>query len=241
MKNRLNKLRITSKSLILVILITLTGLIPLMSHAQLLRENPRATVQKFAAMLEIINYYYVDTANSAELTEDAIVAMLKELDPHSMYLSKEDVIKANEPLQGNFEGVGIQFQLFHDTILVVAAVPGGPSDKLGILAGDKIITINGEEATGKKISNNYVMERLRGPKNSKVTVGIKRKGRKDLIDYTIVRDKIPLNSVDASFMVSDTIGYIKLTRFARYFAYRSKTGTSGTSEKWDERSHTRPA
>lgn len=215
MKNRLNKLRITSKSLILVILITLTGLIPLMSHAQLLRENPRATVQKFAAMLEIINYYYVDTANSAELTEDAIVAMLKELDPHSMYLSKEDVIKANEPLQGNFEGVGIQFQLFHDTILVVAAVPGGPSDKLGILAGDKIITINGEEATGKKISNNYVMERLRGPKNSKVTVGIKRKGRKDLIDYTIVRDKIPLNSVDASFMVSDTIGYIKLTRFAR--------------------------
>jgi len=215
MKNRLNKLRITSKSLILVILIALTGLIPLMSHAQLLRENPRATVQKFAAMLEIINYYYVDTANSAELTEDAIVAMLKELDPHSMYLSKEDVIKANEPLQGNFEGVGIQFQLFHDTILVVAAVPGGPSDKLGILAGDKIITINGEEATGKKISNNYVMERLRGPKNSKVTVGIKRKGRKDLIDYTIVRDKIPLNSVDASFMVSDTIGYIKLTRFAR--------------------------
>ncbi|HAH59978.1 MAG TPA: peptidase S41, partial [Bacteroidales bacterium] len=215
MKTRSIKHRITNNTLIFVTLIVFTSLLPLMSHGQFLRENPRATVQKFAAMLEIINYYYVDTANSADLTEDAIVAMLKELDPHSMYLSKEDVKKANEPLQGNFEGVGIQFQLFHDTILVVAAVPGGPSDKLGILAGDKIITINGEDATGKKISNNYVMERLRGPKNSKVTVGIKRKGRKDIIDYTIVRDKIPLNSVDASFMVSDTIGYIKLTRFAR--------------------------
>lgn len=215
MKDRLNILRITSKSLIVVTLVVLTSLIPMTGNAQLLRENPRATVQKFAAMLEIINYYYVDTTNSAELTEDAIVAMLKELDPHSMYLSKEDVKKANEPLQGNFEGVGIQFQLFHDTILVVAAVPGGPSDKLGILAGDKIITIDGEDATGKKVSNNYVMERLRGPKNSKVTVGIKRKGRRDLIEYTIVRDKIPLNSVDASFMVGDTIGYIKLTRFAR--------------------------
>ncbi|MBV2246854.1 MAG: S41 family peptidase [Lentimicrobium sp.] len=215
MKTRSIKHRITNNTLIFVTLIVFTSLLPLMSHGQFLRENPRATVQKFAAMLEIINYYYVDTANSADLTEDAIVAMLKELDPHSMYLSKEDVKKANEPLQGNFEGVGIQFQLFHDTILVVAAVPGGPSDKLGILAGDKIITINGEDATGKKISNNYVMERLRGPKNSKVTVGIKRKGRKDIIDYTIVRDKIPLNSVDASFMVSDTLGYIKLTRFAR--------------------------
>ena len=215
MKTRSIKHRITNNTLIFVTLIVFTSLLPLMSHGQFLRENPRATVQKFAAMLEIINYYYVDTANSADLTEDAIVAMLKELDPHSMYLSKEDVKKANEPLQGNFEGVGIQFQLFHDTILVVAAVPGGPSDKLGILAGDKIITINSEDATGKKISNNYVMERLRGPKNSKVTVGIKRKGRKDIIDYTIVRDKIPLNSVDASFMVSDTIGYIKLTRFAR--------------------------
>ncbi|GAB1403666.1 S41 family peptidase [Lentimicrobium sp.] len=188
---------------------------PFRSNAQLVRENPRATIQKFAAMLEIINYYYVDSANSASLTEDAIVAMLKELDPHSMYLSKEDVLKANEPLQGNFEGVGIQFQLYHDTILVVAAVPGGPSDKLGILAGDKIITIDGEDATGKKVSNNYVMEKLRGPKNSKVTVGIQRKGRKGLIEYTIVRDKIPINSVDATYMVGDTIGYIKLTRFAR--------------------------
>lgn len=215
MKNRLNKLRNTSISLITLALIVMMELVPQVTKAQLLRDNPRSTVQKFAALLEIINYYYVDTTNGAALTEDAIIAMLKELDPHSMYLSKEDVKRANEPLQGNFEGVGIQFQIFHDTILVVAVVPGGPSEKLGILAGDKIITIDGEEATGKKINNTFVMEHLRGPKNSNVSVGIKRKNRKDLIDYIIVRDKIPINSVDASFMVGDTIGYVKLTRFAR--------------------------
>jgi len=179
------------------------------------RNDSRSTIQKFSSLLQIINYYYVDTANATQLTESAIEALLKELDPHSVYLSKEEVKKANEPLQGNFDGVGIQFQLFHDTILVVAAVPGGPSDKLGILAGDKIITINGEDAFGKKVTNTYVMERLRGPKGTRVTVGIKRKGRKELIDYTITRDKIPLNSVDATFMIQEDIGYIKLTRFAR--------------------------
>jgi carboxyl-terminal processing protease len=179
------------------------------------RNDPRATVQKFSSMLQLINYYYVDSSDAVRLTESAITGMLKELDPHSVYLSKEEVKKANEPLQGNFEGVGIQFQLFHDTILVIAAVPGGPSDKLGIMAGDKIITIDGEEAFGKKVTNNFVMERLRGPKGTKVNVGLLRKGRSGLIDYTIVRDKIPLNSVDATFMLDNETGYIKLTRFAR--------------------------
>jgi len=179
------------------------------------RTDSKATVQKFASLLQMINYYYVDSTNQAELTEQAIVAMLKELDPHSVYISKDEVQKANEPLQGNFEGVGIQFQLYKDTILVVAAVPGGPSDKLGITAGDKIITINGEEAFGSKVTNSYVMERLRGQKGTKVKIEILRKGRKGLIDYTIVRDKIPLNSIDATYMLSEDIGYIKLTRFAR--------------------------
>lgn len=179
------------------------------------RSDSRSTVQKFASMLQLINYYYVDSTDQADLTEQAIVAMLKELDPHSVYISKEEVKKANEPLVGNFEGVGIQFQLFSDTILVVAAVPGGPSDKLGIMAGDKIITINGEVAYGSKINNSFVMERLRGAKGTKVKIEILRKSHKGLIEYTIVRDKIPLNSIDATFMLSDDIGYIKLTRFAR--------------------------
>lgn len=179
------------------------------------RNDSRATVQKFAALLQMIDYFYVDSTNASKLTEDAIVAMLKDLDPHSVYISKDEVQRANEPLQGNFEGVGIQFQLFRDTILVVAAVPGGPSDKLGILAGDKIVSINGEPAYGPKVTNTYVMDRLRGPKNTRVKIEIFRKGHKGLIDYTIVRDKIPLNSIDATYMLSDDVGYIKLTRFAR--------------------------
>jgi len=179
------------------------------------RTDSRSTVQKFGALLQMINYYYVDSTNQADLTEKAIVAMLKDLDPHSVYISKDEVQKANEPLQGNFDGVGIQFQLFHDTILVVAAVPGGPSDKLGILAGDKIITIDGKDAFGPKITNSYVMDHLRGTRGTKVTVGILRRSNKGLIDYTITRDKIPLNSIDATYMLTDDIGYIKLTRFAR--------------------------
>ncbi|MBW6489731.1 MAG: S41 family peptidase [Lentimicrobium sp.] len=203
------KARFTAKAIIAILLLTSTS-----SFGQL-RSDTRSTSQKFASLLQIINYYYVDSTNQPDLTEKAIVSMLKELDPHSVYLSKDEVAKANEPLQGNFEGVGIQFQLFNDTILVVAAVPGGPSDKLGIRAGDKIITINGEVAYGSKINNNFVMERLRGSKGSKVTIEVLRKGTKGLIDYTIVRDKIPINSVDATFMLENNIGYIKLTRFAR--------------------------
>ena len=179
------------------------------------RSDPKATVQKFASLLQMINYYYVDSTNQSKLTEQAIVAMLKELDPHSVYISKDEIQKANEPLQGNFEGVGIQFQIFSDTILVVAAVPGGPSDKLGILAGDKIITINGEDAYGSKVTNSFVMERLRGAKGTKVKIEIFRRNNKNLIEYTIIRDKIPLNSIDATYMLSEDIGYIKLTRFAR--------------------------
>ena len=196
-----------------------------------LRSDARSTSQKFASLLQIINYYYVDSTDQPELTEKAILAMLKELDPHSVYLSKEEVVKANEPLQGNFEGVGIQFQLFNDTILVVAAVPGGPSDKLGIRAGDKIITIDKEIAYGPKINNNFVMEHLRGTKGSKVVVEIMRKGTKGLIDYVIVRDKIPINSVDAAFMLEDNIGYIKLTRFARTSLTEVKSSISTLHEQ----------
>lgn len=189
----------------------------LLSDNQVLaqRNQIRENVDKFSSLLQLINYYYVDSTNESDLTETAVIAMLKELDPHSIYLSKKEVQKANEPLVGNFEGVGIQFQIYNDTILVISAVPGGPSDKLGVMAGDKIITINNEEAFGKKITNAFVMERLRGPKGTEVTIGILRNNQLPLIDYTIKRDKIPLNSIDATFMLSSTVGYIKLTRFAR--------------------------
>jgi len=186
------------------------------ASAQLKQKSvdPKETTMKFNTLMQLINYYYVEDVDQPKLTEEAIIAVLKELDPHSVYISKKDVEKTNEPLVGNFEGVGIQFQIYKDTILVISPVPGGPSDKLGILAGDKIIKINNEDAFGKKVNNQYVLDHLRGPKGSKVVVAIFRKGRKDLIDYTITRDKIPLNSIDASYMVTDNIGYIKLSRFA---------------------------
>ena len=191
------------------------------SHAHLQAQkqypqgDPKAAIEKIATAVQLINYFYVEKVDQGKLADDAIVNMLKELDPHSVYISKKEVDETNEPLVGNFEGVGIQFQLFHDTIMVISPVPGGPSDKLGILAGDKIIRINGADAFGSKVTNSYVLLHLRGQKGTKVTVSILRKGHKGLIDYTITRDKIPLNSIDATLMITPEIGVIKLSRFAR--------------------------
>jgi len=173
------------------------------------------TTRKAGTLLQLINNFYVDTLDMAKLTEKAIVMTLKELDPHSSYISEKNVKKANEPLEGSFEGVGLTFQLFKDTILVIGPIPGGPSDKVGIFAGDKIITVDGEDAFGEAITNQWVMDHLRGKKGTEVTVGIYRKGLGALIDFSIIRDKIPINSLDAAFMLDDETGYIKLNRFAR--------------------------
>jgi carboxyl-terminal processing protease len=197
------------KGLILLV-VTLVTFSP--SSAQ---NNSEEDIRKLVSAVKIINYAYVEDVDGEKLTEEAIKSMLKELDPHSTYLSKEEVKEANEPLEGNFEGVGIQFQIYKDTILVVAPIPGGPSYEAGIMAGDKIVTIDGENATGEKISNNYVRDHLRGKKGTKVKVGIKRSHRKGIIDYTIVRDEIPLNSVDAGYMLDDATGLIKVSRFSR--------------------------
>ena len=179
------------------------------------QDETQKSIQKFANALQIIDYAYVDSTDPPKLVESAIVEMLKELDPHSAYISKEDVEKVNEPLVGSFEGIGISFQIYKDTILVVAPIIGGPSEKLGIMAGDKIVKIDGEDATGKKINNQYVMDHLRGKKGTKVTISIKRDHMKELIDFTITRDKIPLTSIDATYMADRGTGYIKLTRFSK--------------------------
>jgi carboxyl-terminal processing protease len=177
--------------------------------------NDVETTKKMSSLLYMINNFYVDTLDMAQITEKAIIQTLKELDPHSSYIPKEEVEKANEPLEGSFEGVGLTFQIFKDTILVIAPVPGGPSDKVGIMAGDKIIRVDGEDAFGEEISNQWVMDHLRGKKGTEVNVGIYRKGASDLLDFKVIRDKIPLNSMDAHFMLDDKTGYIKLNRFAR--------------------------
>lgn len=178
-------------------------------------NDQRETIQKFGTALQIINFAYVDSVDSPALVEDAIIAMLKDLDPHSAYISKEDIERVNEPLQGSFEGIGVTFQIFNDTILVVSPVPGGPSDKLGIISGDKILKIEGEDATGEDINNQFVMDKLRGEKGTVVNVSVKRAGKDELIDFDIVRDKIPLNSIDANYMAAPDVGYIKLTRFSK--------------------------
>jgi carboxyl-terminal processing protease len=178
-------------------------------------KNPSETTEKFATLLNYIDLMYVDTVQAAALTEKAIIHMLEELDPHSVYLSKEEVQSANEPLQGSFDGIGVQFQILHDTILVVEPIQGGPSEKLGIRSGDKIVKIDGENVAGIGIKNSDVMKKLKGPKGTKVTVGIERNRETDLYYYTIVRDKIPIYSSDASYMVAPGIGYVKISRFAQ--------------------------
>ena len=177
--------------------------------------NPDKTTKKYSTLLLLIDNFYVDTVNMPKLVEKAIVSTLKDLDPHSTYISREDVEEAEAPLQGSFDGIGITFQLFKDTILVISPVPGGPSQKVGIRAGDKIIKVNGEKAYGPDITNGWVLHHLRGKKGTKVIVSIYRKGISHLLDFVIIRDKIPIKSLDASFMLDKHTGYIKLGRFAR--------------------------
>ena len=171
-------------------------------------------VYKFSKVLSLVKTFYVDSVNQDDLLEDAIVGMLKELDPHSIYITKDEVDEMNEPLQGNFDGVGIQFNILNDTIIVVSPISGGPSEKLGILAGDRIVTIEGANVAGNGIKNKDVVAKLRGEKGTIVNVAIWRKGEKELLDFAIVRDKIPIFSIDAAFMATPDAGYIKLNRFA---------------------------
>lgn len=164
--------------------------------------------------LELIKYAYVDTVDGVKLTEEAIKAMVKELDPHSVYIPLSEMREMNEPLVGKFEGVGIQFNIHEDTIMVTQPIPGGPSEKLGIRAGDRIVKIDGVNVASAKITNNDVLKKLRGDKGTKVTVSIFRRDNPELIDYTITRDNIPIFSMDAAYMVAPGIGYIKISRFA---------------------------
>jgi carboxyl-terminal processing protease len=177
--------------------------------------DPKNTEQKINYALQLFRLAYVDKINAPKLTQDAIVQMLKELDPHSVYISKEELDKMNEPLVGNFDGVGIQFQVLKDTIIVVDVITGGPSEKVGIIAGDKIVAIDGKPATGDSISNNFVLSKLRGKKGTIVTVSMLRRNKNKILDFTITRDKIPLTSIDAILMATPEVGYIRLDRFSR--------------------------
>ncbi len=173
-----------------------------------------ASLQKIREVLTLIDRNYVDEVNTEELVEDAIVHMLQKLDPHSAYIPAKDKVLANEDLQGNFEGIGIEFNIFKDTIVVVTPLSGGPSEAVGLQSGDRIIQVDGKTVAGVGFTNYDVQKNLKGPKGSKVKIDILRKGAKGLLSFEIIRDKIPQYSVDASYMIDDQTGYIKISRFS---------------------------
>ena len=173
---------------------------------------------KLGKTLALLEAVYVDSVNISSITEKMIISTLKDLDPHSVYIPAKDVQEEKEPLQGNFEGIGVQFNLLNDTIIIISPTPGGPSEKVGIQSGDRIISIAGEKVTGIGLSTTGVRKRLMGPKGTTVIITVYRRGVKDPLEFTIVRDKIPVNSLDAAYMISGDVGYIKLSRFSEQTA-----------------------
>ena len=176
--------------------------------------NDLAT-RKVNVVMAAIENLYVDTINKNKLAEDAIISLLEKLDPHSAYMTVEEVKEATESLQGNFDGIGIQFNMLTDTLYVIEVIAGGPSEKIGILAGDKIIYVDDTLIAGVKMKNTDIMSKLKGPKGTTVHVKILRRGYRELLDFKIIRDKIPVYSISSHYMIDKKTGYIKLIRFAR--------------------------
>ena len=176
-------------------------------------QTPR--YDKIESLLQCIEQQYVDTVNRNDLIENVMPKILGELDPHSAYIPAKDLESVNEELEGSFSGIGIQFNILNDTINVVSVISGGPSEKVGILAGDRIISVNDTSFVGEGISNERVMKNLRGPKGTTVKLEILRKTAKNPLTYEVTRGDIPVNSVDAAFMLDDKSGYIKVSKFGR--------------------------
>jgi carboxyl-terminal processing protease len=169
---------------------------------------------KFGRVLRLIESYYVDTTNVNKLTEQAISDILSSLDPHSVYISKDEVKEMNQPLEGNFEGIGISFNIFHDTLMIMTTIPGGPSERVGLHPGDRIVKVNDKNIAGIGLKNTDVFGMLRGPKGTIVHLTVLRNQEKKPLDFTIVRDKIPIYSLDAAFMLNKETAFVKLNRFS---------------------------
>lgn len=195
-------------------LVAILLLVGVSLFAQSKQDAYSLQMQKLITTYRMINGLYVDEVDVEKVVESSIIAMLEELDPHSAYISAEDVEKMNEPLQGNFDGIGIQFNVLDDTLIVISPIPGGPSEKVGIRAGDRIVQVDTTTIAGVECSRNRMMELLRGEKGTKVEVQIKRRKVDELLSFVITRDKIPIYSLDASYMVTPETGYIKLNRFS---------------------------
>ena len=194
-------------TLTFALMLALTGV----ASTQFLNNN--ASLRKLLNAHYAISNFYVDTLSEDRLIEEGIKGMLESLDPHSTYTNAKETKELEEPLQGEFSGIGIQFNMKQDTLYVIQTTVGGPSEKVGIMAGDRIITVNDTTIAGVKMKNSDIMKRLRGKKGSKVTVQVKRGNNPELITFRITRDKIPLYSIDATYMIDEKTGYVLISRF----------------------------
>lgn len=204
-------------SLPLILCIGLAGglLIGASLNSKPTRSTDNSEIEKLREVLSLVNNEYVDKGKTDAVVEDAINHILGKLDPHSIYVPASDKIEANEELRGNFEGIGIEFNIFHDTLVVVTALSGGPSESVGLRPGDKIIKVDGKVIANTKLTNLEVQKYLKGPKGTEVKIEVLRKKSKSPIAFTIIRDKIPQTSVDASYMINSEVGYIKVSRFSQ--------------------------
>lgn len=184
-------------------------------YAQYSRSNSASRQQQKLLMVEnIVNNLYVDNVDEEKIVENAVRGILENLDPHSSYSTKEETTSSQETMQGSFSGIGIQFNMQKDTLYVVQTIAGGPSEKVGILPGDRFIAVDDSIIAGRKLKNTNIMKRLRGPKGTKVNIKVKRGSNAELLEFRITRDDIPLNSIDAVYMADGKTGYIRLSRFA---------------------------
>lgn len=180
-------------------------------HSQVYNEQ----LHKFGRVINLISTLYVDSVSEAKLVESAIVEMLKDLDPHSVYISADEVARMNEPLEGSFEGIGIQFRITDDTLIISGIISGGPSEKVGLNAGDRMISVDGKIIAGVGLKNDEVVKLLRGNKGTIVNVEVRRPGMAQKLDFSITRDKIPIFSVDAGYISKEGIGYVKVNKYSK--------------------------
>ena len=198
------------KILIPILTALLSGGVHAQQQSDILDE---VQLRKLMMTYHSINMLYVDKIDPKSVIENGVKGMLKELDPHSTYTPAREVQALNEPLDGGFDGIGVQYNMSEDTLVVIQPVSGGPSDKVGIICGDKIVSVNDTAIAGVKMSRDDIMKRLRGPKGTKVKLGVIRRGIKDKLTFVVTRDKIPLYTVDASYMIDNTTGYVRISSF----------------------------
>ncbi len=203
------------KNFLLTLGICLLALCSTSALAQRGNVGSEMQMRKLILSESAIRQLYVDTVNENKLVEDAIRGMLKELDPHSQYTPAKDVQALNEPLQGSFEGIGVQYNINEDTLVVIQPTSGGPAEKVGIIAGDKIVTVNDSVIAGVKMSRVETMKRLRGPKGTKVRLGIIRQGIAGVQTFVVTRDKIPVYTLDAAYMIDEKTGYVRISSFGQ--------------------------